>query len=560
MTAASHQNAIPVGRRNRRPLGLWPSLAIVIAALVAVPIITLLAQALHGSSDMLHHLATTVLPVALGNTVLLLVGVGILVAVIGTGTAWLVTAYEFPLRSTVEWALLLPLAVPTYIIAYVYLDLLHPIGPVQSTLRMLLGYDSPRDFHLPDVRSKTGCILLLGFVLYPYVYAATRAMFMMQAANFIDVSRTLGVSRTGVFWRVALPLARPAIAVGTSLALMETLNDIGASEFLGVRTLTVSIYSTWVNSTDLPGAAMIALALLVLTFALINLERWARRHQRFSNTAQRNNRLVPRKLPKVTGALVLSVCLVPIVVGFVAPACYLLVAAAQRIQFAGVSQKFMVVAFNTIAFAVIATILTLAMGTIVAYARRIRPGTLTKTCIRISTLGYAAPGTVIAIGVLIPLAGLDRFVDSCAKAWLGTSTGLLLIGSGAALIYAYCVRFLAVSAGSVETGLSRIPVSLDRASRSLGQSAIGTLFRVHLPLAKPAMAGAGLLLLVDCIKELPATLLLRPLNFETLATQLYAEAARGTYEEGAIYALAIVTIGILPLIVLSRIGKRVAAI
>jgi iron(III) transport system permease protein len=524
--------------------------------MVAIPILALLAQAVQSTGEIWSHIASTVLPVAIRNTLILLLGVGVLVAALGTGSAWLVTAYAFPGRSVVEWALLLPLAVPTYIVAFVYLEVLHPIGPVQTTLRAVLGYTSPQQFHLPDIRSMAGCTLLLGFVLYPYVYVATRALFMMQAANFIDASRTLGVSRRAVFWRVALPLARPAIAVGTSLALMETLNDIGASEFLGIRTLTVSIYSTWINGADLPGAALLAVTLLTVVFAVINLERWARRKQRFSNSAQRSTRLVPRKLPTAQGLGALVLCLIPIIIGFAAPTSYLVVAASHRIQFAGVSKSFLTTIGYTLLFAVGAAILTLLLGTIVAYARRLRPGSLSKICIRVATLGYAAPGTVIAIGVLIPLAGLDQAIDVTTKALFGFSTGLLLIGSGTAMVYAYCVRFLAVSAGSVEAGLSRIPLSLDRASRSLGQTSAGTLWNVHLPLAKPALAAAGLLLFVDCVKELPATLLLRPLNVETLATQLYAEASRGTYEDGSIAALCIVMIGILPLILLARVGRN----
>ncbi len=529
---------------------------IAIALIVAVPILALLAQALNSSSDLVFHIAITVLPTALQNTVVLLLGVGAIVASVGTGAAWLVTAHDFPGRKLMEWALLLPLAVPTYIIAFAYMDILHPIGPVQTTLRALLGIATPQQFRLPDIRSMGGCTVMLGFVLYPYVYVSTRAMFMMQASNILDASRTLGVTRNAVFWRMALPLARPAIAVGTSLALMETLNDIGASEFLGVRTLTVSIYSTWINGADLPGAALIAIVLLAVVFAMINFERWARRHQRFTNLTQRAARMTPRPLPKVQAFAALAACLIPVSIGFLIPVSYLINAAVHRIQFSGFSDHFIRNAANTILFAIIATVVTLTLGTAVAYTRRLRPGTLSKTCMRVATLGYAAPGTVIAIGVLIPFAGLDQLIDQVSRNIFDISTGLVFIGSGAAMIFAYCVRFLSVAIGNVEAGLSRIPLSLDRAARSLGESSASTLRTIHLPLVKPALAAAGLLLFVDCVKELPVTLLLRPLNVETLATQLYAEAARGTYEEGAIAALTIVLIGIIPLILLSRIGRN----
>ncbi|WP_199194895.1 ABC transporter permease [Phyllobacterium phragmitis] len=531
-------------------------MATVIAALVLTPILALGWQALHGSSDLWPHLFAFVLPTALTQTLMLLFGVGILVILIGTSTAWLVTAYDFPGRSMMEWALLLPLAVPTYIIAYAYLDILHPIGVFQGVIRAVLGYSSPREFRLPDIRSMTGCIILLGFVLYPYVYITTRAMFLTQAANLIEAARTLGTRRSGIFWRVALPLARPAIAVGVALALMEALNDIGASEFLGVKTLTVSVYTTWVTRSDLPGAAQIALAMLFLVIALIVVERWARRRQRYSVTAQRNRNFVPRKLRGFAGWAALCCGLVPVLIGFVIPASYLAVEAWKRFRAAGLSERLVSEAANTIIMSAVATMIVLAFGIIAAYAVRLRPGRFSGVAFRLSTIGYAAPGTVIAIGILIPVAALDRFIDRSMIDWFGFSTGLLLIGSGAALIYAYTARFLAIPAGAAEAGFSRIPISFDQAARSLGQNATGTFRQIHLPLSKAALAAAGLLVFVDCMKELPATLLLRPLNFETLATHLYGEAARGTYEEASIAALAIVLIGTLPVIVLARVGRQ----
>ncbi|WP_426239119.1 ABC transporter permease [Pararhizobium sp. DWP1-1-3] len=541
----------PKGRAGAR----WLLGAGIIACLVMLPVIALLLQALKGSAGLWSHLVSTILPTALVDTAILLGGVGLITAVLGTSTAWLVTAYAFPGRRVLEWALLLPLAVPTYIIAYAYLDILHPIGSVQGAIRWLLGYSSPREFRLPDVRSMTGCILLLGFVLYPYVYIPTRAMFLTQSANLIDASRTLGISRRAVFWHVALPLARPAVAVGVSLAVMETLNDIGASEFLGVRTLTVSIYTTWITRTDLPGASQIALSLLMVVVALMAFEKWARAKQRYSTGAQRSRAFEPRRVSTAKGLVLFTAGLLPILIGFGAPASYLVNEAWKRIEFAGLSPRFLSEAFNTIVLASAATIITVLFGLLVAYASRLRPGAATAWLQRLSTLGYAAPGTVVAIGVLIVLATVDGFIDRTATAWFGVSTGLLFIGSGAALLYAYTVRFLAISAGGIDAGLARIPMSFDHASRVLGQSAAGTFRHVHLPLSKAAITASSLLVFVDCVKELPATLLLRPLNVETFATHLYGEAARGTYEEASIAALAIVVIGILPVILLSRMGQ-----
>ncbi|MBB4105250.1 ABC transporter permease [Allorhizobium borbori] len=556
MTATAETQK-PVSLTARSLSGrFWRFSAAFVAIAVLAPALALGWEAFGPSQGLWAHLLANVLTQAVVDTAILLAGVGLLVMALGTSAAWLVTAYAFPGRRILEWALLLPLAVPTYIIAYAYLDILHPVGPVQGTIRALLGYSSPREFRLPDVRSMAGCILLLGFVLYPYVYITTRAMFLTQAANLVEVSRTLGVRRSAVFWRVALPLARPAIAVGVSLALMETLNDIGASEFLGVRTLTISVYTTWVTRGDLAGAAQIALAMLAVVIVLLAMERYARRRQRYFATAQRARRFTPQHLGPIAGVAAFAVGIIPVLIGFVAPATYLTVEAAKRMKVNGISPRLYGETLNTILFAGAATLAVLVFGTVVAYAARALPGRATALFQRLSTLGYAMPGTVLAIGILIPVAALDGLIDRVSQMLFGVPTGLLLIGSGAALGYAYVARFLAIAAGSIESGYSRIPRSFDQAARSLGRTVGGTFRAVHLPLSKTALAAAGLLVFVDCMKELPATLLLRPLNFETLATHLYGEAARGTYEEAAVAALAIVLVGTLPVMLLARIGRR----
>ncbi|MFK0385101.1 ABC transporter permease [Agrobacterium sp. NPDC090273] len=534
----------------------WLCLSLLAAIASMVPVLALVSQAIQGSEGLWAHLRSTVLMTALPETVVLLAGVGLLAGVVGTCSAWLVTAYDFPGRKMLEWALLLPLAMPTYIVAYAYLDILHPIGPVQGAVRWLLGYSSPREFRLPDIRSMAGCIILLGFVLFPYIYIPVRAMFLTQAGNLLEAARMLGVSRHAAFMKVAIPLARPAIAVGVSLALMEALNDIGASEFLGVRTLTVSVYTTWITKSDLPGAAQIALFMLFIVVGLVALERWARRKQRYASSAQKNRELEPVRLYGLKALAALGLGMVPVVIGFIAPATYLVVEAWKRFQFNGLSARFASEALNTIVFAGIATLMTVFFGLVVAYAMRLAPGRASLWSFRFSTVGYAAPGTVIAIGVLIALGGFDRFLDAGMKEIFGISTGLLMIGSGAALIYAYTARFLTIAAGGIDTGLSRIPLSFDHASRTLGRSATQTFRQIHLPLSRASLAAAGLLVFVDCVKELPATLLLRPLNFETFATHLYGEAARGTYEEASIAALAIVCIGILPVMLLASVGRR----
>jgi iron(III) transport system permease protein len=455
----------------------------------------------------------------------------------------------------VDWALLLPLAVPTYIIAYAYLDILHPVGPVQTALRALLGIEDPRDFRLPDIRSMAGCVVLLGFVLYPYVYLTTRAMFLMQTANLIDVSRTLGASRRGVFFRVALPMARPAVVVGLTLALLEALNDIGASEFLGIRTLTVSIYSTWVTRSDLPGAAQIALAMLAIVLGLVVLEARARRERRYANDAQHPRPLEPHPLSGWKGVVALVACLIPVAVGFAVPAAYLVDASIRRMRFAGLSSALVFETINTISISLVATVLTIVAGVVIASTTRIDRGAVARACSRLASLGYAVPGTVLAIGLLPIVGGVELVADAATRRLFGFSSGLLLLGTGAAIVYAYVVRFLAIASGGLEAGFARIPPQLDDAARTLGETMGGRLRRVHLPLLRPALATAALLVFVDCMKELPATLLLRPLGFETLATHLYGEAVRGTYEDAAVAALIIVMAGLVPVRVLARVSR-----
>lgn len=529
--------------------------AMAVAFLVVLPVLVLAGHALMADSSHWAHLASYVLPQALLNTLLLLFGVGVVCAALGTGSAWLVTAYDFPGRSVLTWALLLPLAVPTYIVAFAYLDLMHPIGPVQTFLRAVLGFDSPRQFRLPDLRSLQGAIFVLGFVLYPYVYLATRVMFMSQAASLLEAARTLGASRSEVFRQVVIPLARPAIVVGLSLALLEALNDIGASEFLGVQTLTVSVYTTWTTRSDLGGAAQIALAMLCIIIVLIMLERHGRRRQRFAST-QRMRPMQPRRLRGVAAIGALALGAVPVLLGFAIPSAYLVSETFKRLNLVGgVSDQLLRALTNTLFLATTATLLAVACGLMLAWASRsMRESArfnLPRACVRLASLGYAVPGTVLAIGLLTPLLFTDRMLGQVFG-----YPGLLLMGSTAGLVIAYVIRFVAIPAGSIEAGLTRIPPSLEQASRLLGESSGGTLRRVHLPLLKPALAASALLVFVDTMKELPATLLLRPLNFETLSTWLYAEAARGTYEEGAVAALAIVVAGLLPVILLARTDLR----
>ncbi|KQX86789.1 ABC transporter permease [Variovorax sp. Root473] len=540
---------------RRQPPGLraagpaWRCASFLIALGVLAPVLTLAWLAFGSGVGHWGPLFAHVLPQAALNTALLLAGVGTLVLVIGTGCAWLVTAHDFPGRGVLNWALLLPLAMPTYIVAFAYLDLLHPIGPVQGAIRWMLGFDSPRQFRLPDLRSMPGAIFVLGFVLYPYVYMTARAMFMTQPAHLMEAARTLGENRRGAFFRVALPLARPALAVGLSLALLETLNDIGASEFLGVNTLTVAVYTTWITRSDLAGAAQIACAMLFVVVALVWLERNGRQHQRFGS-AQRMRAVQPRRLHGGAAWAATATATLPVLIGFVAPALYLVWESGKRLrQGGGISQGLVASLGNTLALAAGVTVVAVTAGLVVAWASRSQ-GTSPNRArwqARVATMGYAVPGTVLAIGLLTPALALDAALAG-AMGW----QGLPLMGAGVVLVVACAIRFLAMPVGGIEAGLARIPPAIEQASRLLGETTGGTLRRVHLPLLQPAIAAGALLVFVDAMKELPATLLLRPANFDTLATWLYAEAARGTYEEGAIAALAIVVAGLLPVVLLAR--------
>lgn len=528
---------------------LWRAAAIAIALGAVAPILSLFWLAAGADGGHWASLWAHVLPQAAANTLVLLAGVGAVVLLVGTGTAWLVTACDFPGRRVLGWALLLPLAMPTYIVAFAYLDLLHPIGPVQGAIRWVLGYESPREFRLPDLRSMGGAVFVLGFVLYPYVYLTARAMFMTQPQHLLEAARVLGESRWGAFRRVALPLARPAIAVGLSLALLEALNDIGASEFLGVHTLTVAIYTTWITRSDLGGAAQIACVALVMVVTLVLLEQQGRRHQRFGS-AQRMQALRPRRLAGPAAWAATGAAALPVVIGFAAPALYLAWESVKRLrQGGGISEHLLASLLNTLTLAAGVTLFTLAAGLIVAWAARSQGSSLNRDQwqARLASLGYAVPGTVLAIGLLTPALALDN-----ALADLLDLRSLPLMAAGIVLVVACGIRFLVMPIGSLQAGLARIPPAIEQSARALGETASGTLRRVHLPLLRPALVTGALLVFVDAMKELPATLLLRPANFDTLSTLLYGEAARGTYEEGAIAALAIVVAGFVPVALLAR--------
>ena len=552
MTAATLSSSPRRRHLRRASHPVATAILLGVAALVLAPLVSLLLIALIGDAELWPHLAMHVLPNAALNTLALLAGVAVIAAVAGVGTAWIVTAYEFPGRSVFVWLLPLPLAFPTYIVAYVYVDILDGFGPVQTALRSLFGFQSAADYWFPNVRSLPGAIGVMGFVLYPYVYLATRAMFQTQSATLIEMARSLGASRWPLARDITLPLARPAIAAGLALALLEALNDIGASEYLGVQTLTLSIFSTWLNRSSLPGAAQIACVMLIAIAGLIALERYGRRRQAFTGIDRHPGIARRIALHGSKRWLALAACFTPVALGFLIPLAFLGHQAIMRSMVRGFDPQLLLHTTNTVLIAACATMLTLALGFGVAFALRLVRRRYARACVFIAGLGYAVPGTVLALGLLSPLVAVDEAINWLTRTTTGFGVGLVLAGSSAAVIIAYSVRFLAIATGFAQSGLARISHELDDAARTVGSRPSAVVWSIQLPLMRPALWGAALLVFVDCLKELPATLLLRPLNVETLSTYIYQFATRGSFEEGALAALIIVLVGIFPVIRMVR--------
>ncbi len=525
--------------------------AFVLGLLVALPVLALGWIALSGSGGNWAHLSRTVLPDASRVTAVLMLGVALSTGVVGTLLAWLVSSFEFPGRRVFAWALVLPLAVPTYIAAYCFNEALHYVGPVQTTIRTLFGYRTRADYWFPEIRSLWGAVLILSSVLYPYVFLTARSVFLMQGRRAGEVARTLGAGPARVFFTVLLPMARPAIAVGVTLALMETINDIGAVEFLGVQTLTFAVYATWLNRGDLQGATQIALLMLGVIVLLVWIERFARRRQRFAAGRSDIAPAPRRRLSPLPSVGAIAACLVPILLGFGVPL-WILGGYAFRRTGDFLDAELWRALWHTILVAGASAILVVAIGLLVTYGLRMTRSRALGLVARIGSLGYAIPGTVLAIGILVPLARFDNALDAFMRAEFGVSTGLLLSGSGAAIVLACTTRFAAMGNGTLEAGFDKLSPHLDMAARTLGRGPGGVLRTVLLPLLRPAVLTAFFLVFVDAAKELSATILLRPFNFDTLATFVYAQASRAAFEEGAIAALLIVLVGILPVVILTR--------
>ncbi len=503
-----------------------------------------------GTSATWGHLSSTVLPEYIANSLWLCLGVGLGVGVVGVMTAWLTAMHEFPGRRVFEWALVLPLAVPAYVMAYVYTDFLQFVGPVQTFLRDSFGWEHG-DYWFPDIRTLPGAIVMFVCVLYPYVYLLARTAFLERASGMLEAARTLGMGPWRAFFAVSLPLARPAIVAGIALALMETLADYGTVAYFAVNTFTTGIYRAWFSLGDRVAAAQLAAMLLAFVLFLLTIERISRGRARYHNTTGRNRPMAGARLKGLAAGLAILACMLPLLLGFVLPAGLLLKMALTEGD-AQFGERFLTLSRNSFVLAGATAAIGVLLALLLAYGARLAKNGLASGLNRLVGLGYAVPGAVIAVGVLIPVTRLDNWLAGQWQAWFDYNPGLLLTGGIAALIYAYLVRFLAVALHTVESSLGKITPSMDDAARSLGLGQGETMRRVHVPMLRGSLLTAGLLVFVDVMKELPATLVMRPFNFDTLATQAYTLASDERLAEASTAALAIVVVGLLPLIALSR--------
>ena len=547
----------PKGRMRGLGAGLpsgWVLLAWAIAVLVLAPVLAVAWIALTPTENIWPHLMATVLPRYLGATLALMAGVAALTAVFGTGAAWLISMYDFPGRRWLNHALLFPLAIPAYVGAYALVDLMAYSGPLQSALRAGFGWTSARDYWFPQTRTLTMAVVVLSAALYPYVYLLARSSFREQSGCTYEVARALGQGPWGVFWRVGLPMARPAIAAGVALALMEAVADYGTVYHFNLQTLTTGIFSTWLNGSNAGGAAQIAGVALLLIFLLVGVERLSRRNARFHRLS-RTPRPIHRS--KITGAkawAATAFCLLPFAIGFIMPVAVMLWL-STRAPGAWAAPGLLRALWNTLTVGGIAALVTVVLALLLVYGLRLsnRPGV--RAVLPLTTLGYATPGAVLALGLLIPLAALDHRLADGILALTGRDPGLLITGTAFALGLAYVVRFFGVAQGAVDAAFERVSPSLPMAARTLGQGAGGALWRVYLPLMRGSVLTALLIVFVDCVKELPATLLLRPFNYNTLSTRMFELSSLEKISEAAPAALLVMAVGLVAVAVLARANR-----
>ena len=532
----------------------WLLVALFVASIIAVPIATITTYIFIPAGSVWSHLVDTVLADYVINSVVLMLGVTIGAGIIGVSTAWLTAMYRFPGCRLFEWALLLPLAMPTYIIAYIYTDFLEVAGPVQQWIQATFNLKYG-EYYFPDARSLGGAVLVFSLVLYPYVYLMARAAFLSQSVCALEVSRSLGCTPFESFTKVALPLARPAIIAGLSLTLMETLADFGAVDYFGISTFTTGIYRTWFGLNNDAAAAQLAATMMLFVFVLFFMERWSRQGARFHHASNRYQQIPEVHLRGGKALLSTIACALPLLLGFVLPFVQL-GRWAEMTWSEMVDSTFINLAVNSFSLASVTAILALIPALLLAYAQRLYPARFLRIIVRFAGMGYAIPGSVIAVGVLIPFGLLDNYIDDIARDRFDFSTGLLFSGTIFILIFAYMVRFLAVSLQSVESGLDSIRPSMDQAALSMGATPLGVLKKVHFPIMKGTLLTAVLLVFVDVLKELPATMILRPFNFNTLAVRVHELASDERLADSSTAAIAIVLVGLVPVILLSKTIAR----
>ncbi len=536
------------GRAHRRlprlRCDVWTLLALLIAAAVGLPLCAVATLALTPATPIWEHLLQTVLWLYVSHTLWLALGVGMITVLIGVTTAWLVTMYRFPGRSVLSLALLLPLTVPAYVLAFVITDQLEYAGTLQSTLRALFGWRSAADYWFPEIRSLGGAIAVLSLVLYPYVYLLARAAFINHCVDLMDVGRTLGAGPVRSFLTIALPLARPAIVVGATLALLETLNDYGTVSFFAVPTITAGIFDVWLNQGSIAGAAQLAMLLIVLVLGLLWVEQHSRRRQRYWGTTTRTQALRQVTLRKLPAALALLWCLLPVMLGFLLPAAVLLHYAIDSYALTLAQPHFLRYLWNSLGLALGAAAITVGIGILLAYGVRLSRNRALSALSSAATSGYGIPGAVLALGIIGPLAALDNALNALSRDWFSVSVGLLFSGTVATLLFGYGVRFMTIAYRSVAAGMDTITPAIHSAACVLGCRPLATLWRVHAPLLGASIITAVLLVFIDTLKELPLTLILRPFNFETLATYVFQYASDELLEECALGALIIVVAGL----------------
>jgi iron(III) transport system permease protein len=531
---------------------LWAWTAIGTAVVVAVPIAAVLSSLVVPSVDVWRHLWRTQLLDLIANTLLLLLGVGMGTLLVGGGLAWLVVFHRFPGRSVLEWALILPLAVPAYVIGFTFLGLFEYAGPIQGALRGALGAGA----RLPELRSYGGVVAMMTLVFYPYVYLLARVAFREQGTAAVEIARTLGRSRPAAFLAVTVPMARPALAAGVALAMMEALADFGTVATFGYRTLTEAVYRVWYGMFDRIAATQLASVLLLFALALLLLEHRSRGRARFVQRGRASRALEAEPLRGFRAVAATAVCLAVLGPAFVLPVGQLAWWALAATRGGRVAPDFLALLEHTALLAAAAAGLACALAVLLAYAGRLRGTRVVRLAARLASMGYALPGAVIAVGVLLPLAWADHVLVPPLERVLDRPLGLLLTGSAAGLILAYVVRFLAVGLQSVEASLGRIPPSLDDAARTLGAPAGAALRRVHLPLIRGGLLTALVLVFVEAMKEMPATLLLRPFGLNTLAIEIWERTSEAMWQEAAVPALALVGVGLLPVMLLIRLTSR----